>query len=159
MNYTTRVLLTSFDSALRRVVKVLRLGSSDAKTAKEILPFGFDSNPLKDMIAIYAETSSKGGNVIIGYLNKNQLAQVGESRMFSTDADGNLKISIWCKADGTAEIGGNTNHLAQFEALQTAFNQLRSDFNTHTHSSNGTPPVIQSTADISPAEITQLKCP
>lgn len=159
MNYTTRILLTSFDSTLRRVVKVLRLGSSDAKTAKEILPFGFDSNPLKNMVAIYAETSSKGGNVIIGYLNINQLAQIGESRMFSTDAQGNLKTWIWLHTDGSIELAGKANHLAQFEGLQKAFNQLLSDFNAHVHTANNTPIATPSTADISTAEIIQLKCP
>lgn len=145
------------DAAKRRVIKVRAFGYSDIRTAKEISPFGIDSNPIKNMRAVYAETSSKGDRVIVGYLIPNQLADVGETRLFSTDSDGNLKTYFWLKKDGSIEIGAAANHMTQFEALQTAFNKLRDDFNQHVHSSNGTPPTIQSTADMSGAKITNVK--
>jgi hypothetical protein len=163
MNYLSKNISFAFDSVRRRVVKVFRNGRSDAKTAQEALPFGFDSGSLKDMIAVYLDTQTKGKGVIVGYLNLNQLAQVGESRMFSTDANGQLQIYMWLKNDGTMELGGNTKHLARFEELESGFNQLKSDFNqflTHVHGGSGTPPAppqTPSTASIASAKINEIK--
>ena len=66
------------------------------------------------------------------------------------------------KNDGIIEINGNSDFAVRFNALQTAFDQLKSDFNTHTHvsvTSLGTPsvPVPQSTADITPAKVNEVK--
>lgn len=168
-----KILSTSVDSLNRRVVKFLRLGKSDVQTSQQVAPYGTDSNPIADMVAVYAPTEEKGKTVIIGYLNKNQLAAAGEYRIFSTDADGNLSTYIWLKADETMEIGGDTDNMVRFSELETAFNQLKSDFNdlvtaynTHVHSgvttgsgSSGPTPTqgTASTADISPAKIDEIK--
>ena len=173
MNIIANILSTTFDSVKRRLIKVRVLGVTDIRTAFETNAFGIDSNPIKDMRAIYAETANKGERVIIGYLNKNQLAAVGETRLFSTDANGNIKTYIWLKNDATIEIGGNTKHMVRFEELQTAFNQLKTDFNnlvtkfnSHVHtgvttgggSSATTPtPGTASTADITGAKIDTVK--
>jgi hypothetical protein len=173
MNIITNIISTTFDSVKRRLIKVRVLGLNDIRTAVEVSPFGIDSNPLKDMRAIYAETANKGDRVIIGYINKNQLAAVGEMRLFSTDAHGNLKTYIWIKNDATIEVGGNAHHMTQYEGLQTAFNQLKTDFNnlvtkfnSHVHtgvqtgggSSAITPtPGTASTADITGAKIETVK--
>lgn len=144
---------------LARIIKVSRYGKDDTVTGMEAMPYGDDSNPIAGMDAVYLELSSRKNKVIVGYINKQQLADVGEKRIFSTDANGNVKFYIWIHADGTCEFNGKDNHLAQFEALQTAFNQLKSDFNNHIHSSNGTPPTVPSTADISGAKLNNHLCP
>lgn len=170
----TKILSTSLDDLQRRIVKVLRNGKSDVQTAMEAAPFGIDSNPLKDMIAVYAPTAEKGKTVIIGYLNKNQLADVGETRLFSTDSNGAEQFYVWLKNNGTAEIGGNAYHMVRYEKLAEAFNQLKSDFNNHItayniHNHMGVTPGLgnssivnvtgtQSTADITPAKIDEIKC-
>jgi hypothetical protein len=148
---------STFFEETRRIIKTLVYGFDDIKTGYEAAPYGTDSNPIAGMVAIYAETSEKGNQVIVGYLNKNQLAGPGEHRIYSTDSDGNLKFSIWLKADGTCEIGGNTHHLTQFEALKTGFDQLVSDFNAHVHASNGVPPTTPSVASVNSAKIAELK--
>jgi hypothetical protein len=153
----TKVISSALDSIGRRLTKIRRYSKDDTQTGFETSPFGTDANPIAGMVAIYAETSVKGKQVVIGYINRNQLAQPGEHRIFSTDADGNLKFSIWLKADGTCEIGGNANHLTRFEDLQTGFNQLLSDFNAHVHASNGAPPTTPSSASITNAKIDQIK--
>lgn len=136
----TKTISTQLDSLKNRVVKVLRFGKTDTRTAKEAAPYGTDSNPIKGMRAVYAQTSNKKDRVIVGYLNKNQLADVGEHRTYSTDEDGNLKFWVWQKNDGTLELGGNAKHLARFEELKDGFDQLKSDhnallqeFKAHTH--------------------------
>lgn len=157
----------------QRVLKFLRYGLKDVQTADEVAPFGIDSAPIKDLIAVYGSTDDDP--VIIGYLNKNQLAGIGEFRTYSTDANGALKFYTWLKSDGTMELGGNTKNLARYQDLEAAFNQLKSDhddlvnaFNTHMHPTAGTGapspptpgsgiPAMPSTADITGAKIEEIK--
>jgi hypothetical protein len=122
-----KVISAEFNSIKQRVVKILRYGKSDIQTGLESGPYGLDSNPIKDMIAVYGKTESKGQTIIVGYLNKNQLAATGEFRTFSTDADGNLKFYIWQKADGTCEIGGNTDFMVRFNKANEVVQELQDD--------------------------------
>lgn len=160
---------------LFRSIKVLAFGESDVRTAAQIAPFGVDSAPPKDMIAILSDTTVKGKRIIVGYLNKSLLAQDGENRLFSVQADGSLSQYIWLKADGTMEIGGNDDFLARFSELKSGFDQLKSDhndlvnaFNTHVHATAGTGPpstptpatgipASTSTASIDDAKIDEIK--
>lgn len=169
----TKVISSTIDSFNRRVVKVLRFGKSDVQTAVEAGPFGVDSNPIKDMEAIYMPSATKGKTVIVGYINKKQLAEPGEVRHYSTDDSGVEKFYTWLKKDGTMEIGGNTDNMVRFSELQTAFNQLKSDFNdlvikfnTHVHpgvTAGGASTLVTATpgtasaADISDAKIDEIK--
>jgi hypothetical protein len=109
---------TSLSAAKTRLVKALRFGKDDIIERPQIAPYGIDSNPIKGMSALYSETSQKGKGVIIGYINKNQLAEVGEFRTFSTDATGAIKFFIWQKADGTCEIGGDSDNMVRFKPLK-----------------------------------------
>lgn len=172
----TRVISSSIDNIGRMFIKVLRLGRSDVQDVLEVSPYGVDSRPVKEMVAIYSETSEKGKSVIVGYINKNRLAEIGEHRTFSTDANGDLKFYTWLKADGTLELGGNAKHLARFEELKTGFDQLKSNFNSfvsafnsHVHptAASGPPsiptpvpsviPVSVSSASIDSSKIDEIK--
>lgn len=112
-----KVISSELDSFSRRVVKFLRLGLSDTRTSLEAAPYGIDSNPVKDMIAIYLQTGVKGKDVVVGYINKNQVAEIGESRIYSTDSSGTLKFSIHLKNDGTCEVGGSSHNLVRYTPL------------------------------------------
>lgn len=114
----------------RRIVKVLCFGKSDVRTAYEVAPYGTDAQAPKDVIAIYADTSNKGERIVVGYINKQQLAAVGEHRTYSTDADGALQFYIWQKNDGTCEIGGDSDNMVRYSELEAAFNELKQDFNS-----------------------------
>lgn len=154
-----------------RFIKFLRMGKSDVRECRQIGPYGTDSNPIKDMVAIYSPTQEDGKNVILGYVNKNQIAAEGEHRIFSTDSDGVVQMFLHLKNDGTAEFGGDADFMVRYNELETAFNELKSDFNTlvntfnaHIHpspagGSTGTTPTAgsSSAADITPAKIKQIK--
>lgn len=127
MSTITRTISTSFDKVTRRIVKVLRFGKTDVKTAIETAPYGIDSNPIAGMRAIYCETDQKGKNVICGYINENQLADTGECRLYSTDDQGNLKTFVWLKKDGTMQIGGSNDNAVRFSPLKTATDKLATD--------------------------------
>lgn len=171
--YLVRVFSTAVVKGYRKI-KSLCFGKADLQTPDEGAPYGFDSNPVKDTIAILAESSIKGEPVIIGYLNKNRLAAVGEARLYSTDDSGQQKFYVWLKNDGTCEIGGNTDNMVRYSKLETAFNQLKTDFNnlvgkfnshTHPYTDDGSPattsatttPGTTSSANIAPAKINEIK--
>jgi len=171
----TKVISTSIKEGVR-FIKLLRFGKSEVQECREIAPFGIDSNSPKDMIAIYSPTQEKGKSIVIGYINKNQLADIGELRMYSTDSNQVEKFFLHLKNDGTAEFGGNSDFMVRYNALETGFNLLKTElnaavtiFNSHVHpytglvvgtSGNTAPtvtPGIPAVATITAAKITEIK--
>lgn len=174
LNYV-KIISSELGDLSMRVLKHLGLGLNDLQTSDESAPFGIDSNPPKDMIAVYGKTQIHGETVIIGYLNKNQLAEIGELRTYSVDEDGNLSFYTWLKNDGTMELGGDSKNLTRFQELKEGFDTLKEDLNNHiqnwntfanaytpgSSSSVGTPPTATasdpSTASIDDAKIDEIK--
>ncbi len=113
---TYAILKSSVIEQGKRILKVLQFG---AKTANESMPFGYDGNPIADMTAIYANTSNNSETVIIGYINKNQIAGVGETRLFSLDSNGALKSFVWLKNDGDLQLNGDEYTSVRFAPLNT----------------------------------------
>lgn len=131
--YTTvrvNIISSEFDKLKRRVVKFWRFGKDDVNTAIETSPFGIDSSPIKGMAGLYAETAKIGESVLIGYINQDQLAAIGETRIFSKDAAGAVKAFIWAKNDGILLLNGDTNFAVKFNELKEAFDELQDDVNT-----------------------------
>lgn len=112
----TKVISSAVNNLLR-LIKVQRYGLDDIQEVNESAPFGDDANPIKGMTAIYAATSQRGEMVIIGYINKNRLADVGEKRIFSTDSGGDLSTYIWLKNDGTMQLGGVVDNAVRYIPL------------------------------------------
>jgi len=160
-----KTISSEINSVSQRVVKYLRYGKFDVQTSVQVAPFGIDSNPLKDMIAIYSQSMVKGETVVIGYVNKNQLAGIGETRLFSEDSDGVLATYLHLKNNGIIEIGGNTDFMVRYSALETAFNELQDKFNTFANAYIAGSPTVTgmpvavspSNADISGAKIDEIK--
>lgn len=152
-------------------VKFQNKGRDDVRETEQISPAGFESRPVKDMMAIYMKTQQDGDDVIIGYLVKDAIVDVGESRMFSTDSSGQLQFAIHLRNDGTAEIGGDSDFMVRFSELKNGFDALKSDFNTfvttyntHVHpspagGSTGTTPATGSPsgASIDACKIDEIK--
>ncbi len=145
----------------QRLQKFLGLGLKDVQEVPVAAPFGIDSNAVKDMIAVYSPTMVKGEAVIIGYINKNALAEVGGLRLFSTNAQGTEQFYVYLRNTNNLELGGTNRHLTRFEELEIAFNTLKNEFNLHTHTGNlgapTSPPIVPSVADISGAKIDNIK--
>lgn len=124
-----KVISSQFDSVKRNIIKVLRFGKSDIQTAYNIQPAQTDANPIKDMVAVYGETSTKGDTVIIGYINKNQIALSGEHRIFAQDDNGLLKTYIHLKKTGIVEIAGNIDNAVRFNPLNVGLQAETSAIN------------------------------
>lgn len=160
------VLSTSLDKFSRRVVKAWN-GRSDTRTAKQYGPYGVDSNPVNGMIALYTRTELDGKEAIIGYLNKNCMAQPGELRLFSTDQNGTFKGYTWLKADGSLELNGNADNAVRYAALNTALqsevNAINSELGKIAAGLNAIVPgsytVLPVTLNISAAKILTVKTP
>jgi hypothetical protein len=171
-----KIISTSFDELGRLLPKFQRMGLNDVQETVSSAPHGIDSNPVKDMIAIYSPTSVKGEAVVIGYLNKDCISDIGETRVFSTDENGELQTYIHLKNDGDIHFGGDTGNLTRFQELESGFNQLKSDFNSlvsafnshvHATAATGPPspptpvpsviPAITSSASIVNAKIDEFK--
>ena len=174
MTFLSKTISSEKNSWGQLLVKVLRMGTADVQLPKQANNFGIDSNPVKDMVAIYQRSSANGNAVIVGYLQKNSLADIGETRLFSTDQEGEVQMYVWAKNDGTLLLGGDSKNLVRYQELETAFNSLKSTvddliskFNAHTHIltlSSGTGsaaipanPGTPSTADITGAKINEIK--
>ena len=147
----------------KRIAKVIEFG---AKTAKTVSSFGDDSYPLKDMTAIIGRTSERGDAVILGYINKNQIAKVGEKRIFSLHEDGTLSFSIHLKNDGTCEIGDNKDNAVRYkklnEALQSEVQALNIELgkiSTAIGAVGGTYTVEPITIDLTASKIEEIKVP
>ena len=147
----------------KRIAKVVQFGP---KTVGVSAPFGDDSSPLKDMIAIHASTGEAGESVVIGYINKNQISQPGEKRIFSLAPDGSLSFSIHLKGDGTCEIGGAADNLVRYvplnaglQAQDTSINLELTKIATAIASLGGTYAPVPISTDISAAKINQIKSP
>lgn len=114
-------------AGIKRLIKFIGLGTKDVQEIRQITPFGIDSAPIKDLVAIYGETSIKGEPVVLGYLNRSLLADKGEIRTYSVDENGALKFYIWHKKDGTCEMGGNTHNLVRYTPLNSGLQDFITD--------------------------------
>src|SRR4030095_3245043 len=81
--------------------------------------FGFDSTPLENYTAIYSETSNMSEAIIIGYINKTQIAKLGESRMYALGSNGELLGYVYARDSGVLELSGNTYSTVRFQPLNT----------------------------------------
>jgi len=123
----TKVISTRIGSATSRLVKILRFGKSDVQEPRQSSAFGIDSNPVPKLLAVYSETSENGKAVILGYININQLADIGECRIYSTDENNSLKAYLWAKNDGDLLVNGDTDNLIRYLKLNQGLQQFVND--------------------------------
>lgn len=121
--------LESFVKNSVLIVKAFRLGKSDVRTGHNVNPAGIDANPIKGMKAVYIQSEITGRPIIVGYINPS-LASVGETRLFSTDADGEVQNYVWLKNDGKIDFGGSTDFLVRFSKLKEVADELKTDINS-----------------------------
>lgn len=132
----SRTISTLIKSGIRYLT-LRAYGKTDARTAPEAAPYGVDSNPVAGLQAIYIKSTIDGKAACIGYINTQQLSEVGEMRLFSTDDEGTLQTYLWLKANGDILMGGDTNFAVMFNELKTEFNKLKTDYNNLVTSYNG----------------------
>ena len=171
-----KIISKSIESG-RHLIKSFGFGRDDVQEVNQMSQAGIDSSPIEGMVAMYSPTSTQGENFIVGYINSNQVTESGEVRIYATNDSGVLQSYIHCKKDGDIIFSSEADNLVRFSALETAFNELKADYNDLAGKWNafastyipggpsivGTPPTAAtgsiSTANISPARITEFKAP
>lgn len=152
----------------KRVLKLLRYGNDDVITPRPVMPFGIDSvpAPVKNLIGVYADTARDGNMVLIGYIPAEQVAQVGELRLYSMNEEGNaVAFQQLLKNDGTCELGGTTDNLVRYTALdagmQSTVTQVLTNLNQIAVAINAIVPGSYTPSalgvDISAAKINEIK--
>ena len=163
------------------------LRARDNVQAEVFIAPGDDSPPLPDDMGFFAGNSRTGGKVFLGAIDQvnGPEAEPGEKRLYARDSDGAVVATAWLKgtgevliendngsvtlkANGDIELNGDADNAVAFADLKVAFDQLKADFDAHTHSVPGvfagafsataiiTTP---STADIDPAKVDTVKLP
>lgn len=127
MNSLVKTISTRLDNLGRRLIKALANGPADVRESIQAAPHGIDSNPVKDMVAIYAQTEERGKAYVVGYLNKDLSASVGELRLFSTSESGQLAAWMWLKNNGNIEILGSDDNLIKYAQTAATIKEIQDD--------------------------------
>jgi hypothetical protein len=158
------ILSSLFGSQNKRVIKVNSMGKGNTQTGLQASPYGIDSNPIPGLIGVYTQSSEMGKTALLGYLNKEMIADVGEIRTFATDADGVEKAYIWLKNDETIEIGGDVDNLIRYAPLNSSIQGMSTDINaelvkiaTGITAAGGTYTPTPVLVDLSAAKIDDIK--
>ncbi len=162
-------------------------GSADkGETAQVFGQPGLISNPSKGNIGLRI---SKGSlDIVVGTMNYSipLPENPGETLLFSTNEDGSIQSKLFLDTEGNFIFNDGEDFAVRYSELETAYNQLRDDFdalvgdyNSHTHDgvivavvpgtggasgtsgSSGTTSAegSESTGDITPSKIEEINVP
>lgn len=170
---------TNADGDVSRVMLQVELidDNEDVRTVELFIQAGEDSNPANNSRAVVIDVTDRY-QICIGVSDDlTPTCAQGEREIYSTDNPvTQKKASIKWDKDGNVIINQGSNHSVQYEALLSAFNQLKSDlnnfvtaYNLHEHNyisptgaavtTGNTGPGTASTADMSSSKINTVKVP
>ncbi len=148
----------------------------DIQTVELMQPAGEDTNPPDGSKVIILSAGSAWKIAVAVDDGIEPEMQPGEKKVYSV-SEGAIQAFINFLVSGNIEINGNADFAVRYTKLETAFNTLKSEFdtlvqtfNTHTHVYNpgpgsGAPTAVPaalgqpSQADISPAKVDTVKLP
>lgn len=171
------------DTAGQSIVVTAKGTADKGETAQQYGQHGLISNPAKNTIGLRLTQGSL--DIIIGGLNYSVPLpeNMGETLLFSTDAEGVVKSKLYLDAEGNFIFNDGEDFAVRYSALETAYDQLKSEVDqlitdintlkTHTHTLttpdtiNGSttailpviPPQPSSTGDITGSKIEEILVP
>lgn len=152
----------------QRVLLQVEVMGEDIRTIELMSQPGEDFNPANNCRVLIIPVSDSYQLAIAGSDDLTPGLQPGEKEIYSTDNPVTIKkAKIKFGTDGKLTLNGGTDFAVRFSALETAFNQLKSDYDLHTHLYSPGPsapaptaaPAAPSTADISGAKIDEVLVP
>jgi hypothetical protein len=153
------------DTVTTRVIQAQFTQEDDKQEVQQWRLSGFDSSPSPGVKGLIVDM---GDGYKVSVAEKDGLTDSGlnpgERKVYS-DLDGVLKAFVKFLNTGILELNGNADFAVRYTDLETAFNQLKADFDAHTHGgvTSGaaftSAIAVGSTADITPAKITTVKVP
>ena len=111
--------LSRVKEATKEFIKVLRYGRKDILTPAQYLPYGIDSKPVKESLALFMDTSNSEDYAVVGYSLKSDKTNPGETMIYSTDSEGNDQFYIKLTDSGKCIIGGETDNAVRYSGLNT----------------------------------------
>lgn len=150
----------------RLLLQVEMSNADDVQTVEMLNAPGEDSNPPDDAQVLIVDLGRAFKVALAADDGITPDMAEGEKKLYSVSA-GAVAAFIKFLASGVLELNGNADFAVRFSELETAFNQLKSDHDTHSHlytPGAGTPtqtaaPAAGSTADISGAKVDTVKFP
>jgi hypothetical protein len=130
MNRIVEIISTKLDALNRQIVKFRGSGRDDIQEVVSISQYGIDSVPVSKLIALQAKTQVSGESVIVGFILSDRVAEIGETRVYSTDEDGVLQTYIHLKNDGTIDFGGQGDFLTRFTPTEATIVEIQNDITT-----------------------------
>lgn len=149
----------------RLILQVELITDEDVRSVELVTQAGEDSNPANGCRVCIFDISD-GFQVGIGvtdFLTPEVLP--GEKEIYSTDNPVTEKLArIKLNTDSKIIMNQGTDFAVRYSALETAFNQLKSDFDAHVHSgvtvgAGSTAVTTPSTADITAAKVEDILLP
>jgi hypothetical protein len=144
-----------------RILQVQMTDGDDIRTVEMYCQAGEDTAPVVGDKVIIRRLGS--GSNLVCESTKDLIepdVEAGEKKLYSYVGTTIKAFIKWVK-DGILELNGNADFAVRYTALETAFNQLKSDFDTHTQTVSGgvAQPPTASTADITPSKVETVKLP
>lgn len=144
-----------------RLLSVQLSNESDVQTV-EYFPMAGDDNPPVNEDKVLVVSLGEAFKVAIGIRSAIVASMTAGSKKIYSTSGGSISAFINLLTGGDIELNGNAYSAVRFEELETAFNQLKSDHDLHTHGGvtsgpSSTAPPAASTADISAAESDTVK--
>lgn len=130
--------------------------TEDIQTVELFSGHGDDSSPVDgSLVAVFGGGAARKIAVSVND-GIAPTSEIGEKYLYSI-ASGVVSAFIKLLVNGNIEINGNTDNAVRYSALETAFNQFKSDYNSHTH--GGVGPSPQTVADITPSKVDEVLLP
>lgn len=160
---TGREIKTNMDGQTAKMMLQVEITDpEDIQTIELMRQAGEDTNPPNDSRVIILSV----GSYRIAVASDDGIVPTmspGEKKLYSTSA-GSIVAFMNLLSTGVIEINGSVDFAVGFNDLKTAFDQLKSDHDTHQHTEFDvggltSVPVSPSTADIDPAKVATVKLP
>lgn len=164
---TGRQIATNRDgSGDRLLLQVEMSNADDVQTVEMLNAPGENSNPPDDSQVLIVDLGRAFKVALAADDGITPDMAEGEKKLYSISS-GAIAAFIKLLASGVLELNGNADFAVRYNALETAFNQLKADYDAHTHlytPGAGTPTqtaavAVGSTADITGAKVDEVKLP
>ena len=149
----------------RIILQVELIAGEDVRSIELIPGAGVDVNPALGCRVVLSDVSSS--YQVTGAVTDDLTPECdpGEKEIYSTDSPVTQKLAkIKLNKDSEIVMNDGADFAVRYSALETAFNQLKMDFDAHVHGgvatgSGSTGATTPSTADITGAKVEDIKVP
>ena len=160
---TGREVQKNIDGTVEKLLLQVQITDpDDIQTVEQMTQSGEDTNPANGAKVVIVQNGVSYKMAIAVDDGIVPTMNPGEKKLYSISS-GAIQAFINLLANGDIELNGNAKSAVSFAELKTAFDQLKSDFDTHIHSGVTTGagvsgvPTASTTADIDPAEVDTVR--